>query len=131
MAHEEGNLPARVEQLVQLTAALDASPEVDNDFGAEISGGAICELLRFGSNLTATTALPWRFGRLREFRAVLARTWGLMRYGPWVMRIRTTRCREAFYQRWGGVLAFDPGAHGSRDGGCAQPTKGKLQPLLF
>ncbi|HXT26650.1 MAG TPA: NADH-quinone oxidoreductase subunit NuoG [Candidatus Eisenbacteria bacterium] len=50
--HTEAHLgPALVEQLTQLKAQLDASPDVAIVFGSELSGAAVADLVGFGSKL--------------------------------------------------------------------------------
>ncbi len=126
LAHEEGQLSGElVEQLVQLKAGLEAESDVAVVFGAEISGAAIGPLVSFGSKLPGKT----RYMALGDY----SNSRGAADMGvlpdrlPGYAYVDNAGAREAYEQRWGGVIPSKAGLTAPQMVEAAQA--GKLKAL--
>src|SRR5713101_324254 len=126
LAHEEGQLaPELVEQLVLLTAGLEAETDVAIVFGAEVSGAAISVLAAFGSKLPGKT----RYMALGDYaNSRGAADMGLLpdRF-PGYAYVEDAGAREVFEKLWGAALPSKPGMSAPQMVGAAQA--GKLKAL--
>ena len=109
LAHEEGQLaPELVEQLVLLKAGLEAESDAAVVFGAEVSGAAIAQLVRFGSKLPGKT----RYMALGDY----ANSRGAADMGvlpdrlPGYAYVGNPHAHESFEKLWGsGPIPTKPG----------------------
>jgi len=109
LAHGEGQLaPELVEQLVLLKAGLEAESDAAVVFGAEVSGAAIAQLVRFGSKLPGKT----RYMALGDY----ANSRGAADMGvlpdrlPGYAYVGNPHAHESFEKLWGcGPIPTKPG----------------------
>jgi NADH-quinone oxidoreductase subunit G len=126
LANGEGHLEAgTIERLSVLKASLEKEQNVVIVFGAELSGGAIRDLVKFGTTLPGKT----RYIALGDY----ANSRGAADMGlvpdmfPGYLPVADTKAREKFGALWGAKLPDKPGMDAR--GMLAAAAKGQLHAL--
>ena len=126
LANGEGHLEAgTIERLSVLKASLEKEQNVVIVFGAELSGGAIRDLVKFGTTLPGKT----RYIALGDY----ANSRGAADMGlvpdmfPGYLPVADTKAREKFGALWGAKLSDKPGMDAR--GMLAAAAKGQLHAL--